>query len=225
MDVSGIGGAGAATASPPSSKGFDDLKSEDFFALMIAELQAQDPLKPTDNQQLFTQMSQVRQIEQSVTLNRTLQSLAGEQRFGATTSLIGQFVSGTLTNDAGNTFDVQGVVVGVRFEGDGKAILDLHNGVSIPADKVNQVTLVENLPPDVLDQIQAEWAAARAGDPTSDAAPPNDPATAKSIRSDATRSRQVPGADAFRELGRGVDTTAAILDSILSPGVSVGVGV
>ncbi|MFQ5424693.1 MAG: flagellar hook assembly protein FlgD [Phycisphaerae bacterium] len=222
MDVSGIGGAGAVTASPPSSKGFEDLKTEDFFALMIAELQAQDPLKPTDNQQLFTQMSQVRQIEQSVTLNRTLQSLAGEQRFGATTSLIGQFVAGRLTNDAGNTFDVQGVVVGVRFEGDGKAILDLHNGTSIPADKVNQVTLVENLPPDVLDQIQAELAAARAGNPASDAAASNDPATAKSSRSDATRSRQTPGGDAFRELARGTDTTAAILDSILSPGVSVG---
>ena len=42
---------------PPSTRGFGDLNSEDFFGLLIAQLQNQDPLKPTDNQQLLREFN------------------------------------------------------------------------------------------------------------------------------------------------------------------------
>ena len=137
---------------------FDDLKSEDFFGLLIAQLQNQDPMKPTDNQQLLQQMSMIRQMEQSTNLNKSLDALAGEQRFGATAGLIGQYVAGHLTDSAGEEVTVQGLVLGVTFERDGSAVLQLHNGKSLPANKVDEVTVVENLPKALRDQLAAELA-------------------------------------------------------------------
>lgn len=217
MDV-----AGAATTSgvtpTPTTKRFDDLKNEDFFALLIAELQSQDPLNPTDNQQLFSQMSQIRQIDQSVTLNKTLDALASEQRFGATSGLIGHYVSGSITSDAGDTVEVQGLVIGVRFEPDGRAILELHDGNSIPANKVDQVTLLENLPPDVLEQLQTEIAAQ---DPVSAAA--GDTAAAKARTADGTGIPQSVAGDLVRNFAQGVDTTSAILSTLFSPGIGISI--
>lgn len=139
-----------------TTKGYDDISSEDFFALMIAELQSQDPLNPKDNQQLLQQMSSIRQMEQSTRLTKTLEALAQEQRFGSTAGLIGHYIAGRVQDSAGNFTEIQGLVIGVRFEGNGNAILELHNGKSLPAASVEQVTLIENLPPDILAQLQAE---------------------------------------------------------------------
>lgn len=198
---------------------FSDMSSEDFFALLIQQLQSQDPLKPTDNQQLLEQMSSIRQMEQSAALNKTLGSLASEQRFGATAGLIGHYVSGTVTNDSGTTATVQGVVTGVKFTSGGDAILELHNGHLLPASKVELVTLLENVPDDVLAQIEAETAAAAANG--SKAVTKDSAAIANQQKPAASRAR--PG-DWLRGLADSTDRTSAILSSLLSPGYSVGVG-
>jgi len=155
-----------------TTRGFDSVSSEDFFGLMIEELRSQDPLNPKDNQQLLQQMSNIRQMEQSATLTKTLESLANEQRFGTTSGLIGNYVLGTVRDSAGVPTDIDGLVIGVSFEGNGNAILNLHNGQRLPAKDVREVTLVENLPPDILDQLEAELAATAGGD-----APPADETT------------------------------------------------
>lgn len=139
----------------PSTHGFNDLSGEDFFSLLIAQLQSQDPLKPTDNQQLLSQISGIRQMEQSSKLNSTLDSLASQQQFGSVSGLIGHYIAGSVKDSAGNSQEIQGLVIGCRFE-NGRGILELHNGKSIPAENVEQVTLVDNLPPDILAQLQQE---------------------------------------------------------------------
>ncbi|MFQ5502192.1 MAG: flagellar hook assembly protein FlgD [Phycisphaerae bacterium] len=218
--------------------GFADLNSEDFFALLIAELQSQDPLNPQDNQQLLNQMSSIRQMEQNATLTSTLESLAGEQRFGATAGLIGHYVLGTVADQSGQPIDVEGVVIGVSFERDGDAILELHNGHSVPASKVREVTLVENLPPDILAQLEAELEAlgggpdAPPGDPD---APPDDPpgdggepaggggGAGRLIIPDATPPKTTVGRYG-REVADRVNIVAELLDGLFSPGIGIGVG-
>lgn len=158
--------ASAATIRPTTTKNFNDLQSEDFFGLLIAQLQSQDPLKPTDNQTLLNQMSSIRQMEQSTTLTKTLSSLAAEQRFGSTAGLIGQFVEGAVKDSGGNSVAINGVVTSVRYEDDGSAILELHNGRELPAEKVDFVTLVENLPADLRQRILTEMNGAMADDTT-----------------------------------------------------------
>lgn len=156
-----------------TTRGFNDISSEDFFGLMIEELRSQDPLNPKDNQQLLQQMSSIRQMEQSQTLTKTLESLSEEQRFGTTAGLIGNYVLGTVKDSAGVPTDIDGLVIGVSYEGNGNAILNLHNGKKLPASSVREVTLVENLPPDILNKLEAELAAAAAGGGTPT---PEDPA-------------------------------------------------
>jgi flagellar basal-body rod modification protein FlgD len=212
------------TTKQPTSRGFDQLGSEEFFALLIAELQSQDPLSPMDNQQFLNQMASIRQMEQSSLLNDTLEALASEQRFGATAGLIGHYVSGTLTNDAGQSFEMQGLVIGVRFEPGGRAILELHDGSAIPADAVDQVTIVDNLPANILEQLQEELNPTgneneeEAGEEGSEAG-----AAARPLKRDLAPARTVTG-DLVRQFGRQVDTTAGLLDALLAPGMGVSVG-
>ena len=119
-------------AQSATSLGFADLKSEDFLALMIQELKSQDPLDPQDTGQLLQQLSSIRQIEQSTLSNNTLESLAqalqafNSARFADPNSLIGNYIAGTVTGPTGETTELQGVVVGVRFEGNGETIFELH---------------------------------------------------------------------------------------------------
>ncbi len=222
MDTPAIGaGSGILSgAQHTTTRGFSDLSSEDFFALLIAELQSQDPLEPTDNQQLLDQMSSIRQMEQSATLNQTLQALASEQRFGATAGLIGHYVIGTVTNGSGDNFTVEGVVTGVRFNSSGEAILELHDGRTLPADDVETVTLVENLPQELRDQIEGLIGhSTDEGQAAQDAA--GDAAAARRIA--ALPSKQIEMARTLRAIDRGVNATVGLMGELLSPGLSVGI--
>lgn len=235
MDVSAIADVNSAVAAQrATSRGFADISSEDFFGLMIAELQAQDPLDPKDNQQLLSQMSSIRQMEQSAALTKTLQSLANEQRFGTTAGLIGNYIAGTVTDQAGTPTEIQGLVIGVRFEGSGNAVLELHNGRSLPVNKVEQVTLVENLPPDILEQLQAELEGlaggtedAADGEETEEEEPvegeAGDGSAARSIIADAGGRTPSVGTT-VSDFGRRVNVVGDLLDSLLSPGFGLKIG-
>lgn len=171
METSAIAASkSAASSAQATTRGLTDIDSGDFFQMLITQLQTQDPLKPMDNQQLMSQLSTIRQMEQSTTLNTTLQALAAEQRFGATAGLIGHYVAGTVTSASGQSYELQGLVIGVRFDSKGQAILELHNGASLPASKVEQVTVVENLPADIRQQLEEELAQMNGTDGSSETA-------------------------------------------------------
>lgn len=164
METSTVSGSNSVvTTQKATSRGFQDLGGEDFLLLLIQELQMQDPMNPTDNKELVSQMAGVRQMEQSATLNKTLEALAAEQRFGSTSGLIGHYVAGRVTDGSGRSYEIQGLVIGVRYE-QGNAVLELHNGKQLPATKVEQVTLVDNLPPEIRAQLRQELGGALPGE-------------------------------------------------------------
>lgn len=216
MDLADITAQTNATvhARNTTSRGFDSVSTEDFLGLMIEELRSQDPLEPKDNQQLLQQMSSIRQMEQSATLTKTLESLANEQRFGTTSGLIGNYVLGTVRDSAGLPTDIDGLVIGVSFEGNGNAILNLHDGRRLPAKDVREVTLVENLPPEILEQLEAELAGIAGGQtpPADEVIPPvedevTDPtneestnAAARAVAQSATYKQQPPDREAALKL-------------------------
>lgn len=223
METSAVAVGAVGTTRQTTSRGIGDLSSEDFFGLLIAQLKSQDPLNPMDNQQFLEQMSSIRQMEQSTTLNATLKALASEQRFGATTGLIGHYVSGTVTDRAGNAYEVRGIVIGVRYQNDGHAVLELHDGRSLPADAVDQVTLVENLPQELLEQLQAEAEATDgvvAG--SADAAGTKDDAAARRLPADGGAVRASDTGDWVRQFAHRADSATTLLEALLAPGVSVG---
>jgi len=103
-------GAGAAST---SKKSLNELGSGDFMTLMLAQLKAQDPLKPTDNTAFIAQMAQLTSVSGINDMKTALQdmstSLRGTQLLNAS-SLIGQSVvigSNTTKLDAGEGLDGQ----------------------------------------------------------------------------------------------------------------------
>jgi flagellar basal-body rod modification protein FlgD len=71
--------------------------------MMITQLQNQDPLNPTNSQDLLSQMSSIGQLESSDQLQTSLTSITMQNQISSASSLIGKEVQGT---DAGNNATV-----------------------------------------------------------------------------------------------------------------------
>lgn len=139
-------GTSAAAASAPSAArrtGMAGLRSEDFFRILVTELQSQDPLAPSDTGEMIAQVSQIRSIEQANALNETLEKLAEHKPLGESSALIGKFITARLTDANGNPSQLTGLVTGVRFEADGTVMLELDNGQSVRLADVVAVSSVD----------------------------------------------------------------------------------
>lgn len=112
-----------------------ELKTDDFIKMMLTQLQNQDPLEPTKNQELMAQMSQISQLEASTQLQTTLKALAMQSQIGAAGNLIGKMVEGL---DAQNE-SIRGLVCSVRVEKD-KVHLELDNGKTLSMDRVSSIS-------------------------------------------------------------------------------------
>ena len=144
----------AAGVSEPDRVGFAALDSQDFLRLMIVQLQNQDPLEPTGNQELMQQFATIREIELSTSLTDTIRALANQQgdvtatlrslntqqRFADASSLIGRYVRGSAPDPATDQPPVEGLVRAVRFGENGEAVLELTGGKTLPVSQVADVT-------------------------------------------------------------------------------------
>lgn len=140
--------SGTPSATSTTSRGLNDLSAEDFFTLLITELQQQDPFKPNDTNQLVQEMSTIRQMDMSVELNKTLGSFADQQKVVSATNMIGRHVQGIVYSGSNSgqsvPVAVQGTVTGIQFNSQGEAILELDNGGYLP---VAGVITVRTQPP------------------------------------------------------------------------------
>ncbi|MFQ5589950.1 MAG: flagellar hook assembly protein FlgD [Phycisphaerae bacterium] len=127
------------TASPTRAgrpDSFADLGSEDFLKLLVTQLTTQDPLEPTGNEELLRQIASIRDIELSTTLTESLGVLTAQQRFASAATLIGHYVTGSAGADG---VAPAGIVTGVRFERDGRPMLQLANGTELALENVNTI--------------------------------------------------------------------------------------
>lgn len=140
MSVSGITSSGATAASTVvAGAGLSGMTGADFMKILIAQLQYQDPMAPMTNEEMVSQMSSIRELEMNTRLNEKLTQLSDQQRFGAAASLIGKHVKGTVSDDSGTTFTIQGTVTAVRFNEGGEALLELDNGDMLPLSSLEEV--------------------------------------------------------------------------------------
>jgi len=142
VNTAEVMGSAMTVADTPtrSVNSYADLTSEDYFKLLLAQLTNQDPLEPTSNEELLGQIASIRDIEASTSLSDALKSLTGGQQFGSASAMIGRFVTGPMT-ESGSA--VSGVVVGVRFEADGRAILLMEGGMELALDSVISIESAE----------------------------------------------------------------------------------
>lgn len=91
---------------PPKATSVNELSSNDFLKLLIAELQNQDPLAPTDSVQMLQQVSQIRQITSNDAMTATMNSVQVGQDVATASQLVGKRITALGTDNK----DVEGVV-------------------------------------------------------------------------------------------------------------------
>ena len=111
------------------------MGKDDFLKLLVGQLQHQDPLAPSDDQQWIGQMAQFSQLEQVTNTAQDTARIATELGRSGALGLIGRTVT---YNDAdGNPHT--GVVGQVDIGTDGKAALTVDGNGGIDAGAVTQV--------------------------------------------------------------------------------------
>jgi flagellar basal-body rod modification protein FlgD len=126
-----------------SKQGLATLDGDEFMKLMITELQNQDPLEPAKNDELLRQISTIREMELNSTLTNSLTSLVENQRLTQSAALIGQYALGHgIHPDTGEATLLNGVVIGLRFNENGEAILELDTDQELPLKQLDEVTTV-----------------------------------------------------------------------------------
>lgn len=72
------------SSSSSSSSSSNQLTGDSFIQLLTAQLQAQDPLNPTDPTTFVTQLVQFNQLEQLININQTLSQATQPAATGTT---------------------------------------------------------------------------------------------------------------------------------------------
>jgi flagellar basal-body rod modification protein FlgD len=83
----------ATPATPPPTNPGGELGKNDFLKLMVAQLQAQNPLEPTDSTAYLGQLAQFTQLEQVTNLAQSSEQSAASQRVSQAVALIGHTIS------------------------------------------------------------------------------------------------------------------------------------
>ncbi|HSZ69931.1 MAG TPA: flagellar hook capping FlgD N-terminal domain-containing protein [Solirubrobacteraceae bacterium] len=84
-------GTGASNATPENPNG--ELGKNDFLKLMVAQLQAQNPLEPTNDTEYIAELAQFSQLEQTTNIAQTSSQAAVSQQVAQAVGLIGHTVS------------------------------------------------------------------------------------------------------------------------------------
>jgi flagellar basal-body rod modification protein FlgD len=111
------------------------LTANDFIQFLVTELQNQDPMDPTDSNQMLSQMSQIGQLESSDDLQTSLTGMVQQNQVSAASNMIGKYVEGTDQNSNPLT----GIVSAVQVTSSG-VNLTLTSGSTMPMANVTTIT-------------------------------------------------------------------------------------
>src|SRR3954454_14334575 len=126
----------AATATTSVKGDNATLGKDDFLKLLVAQLQHQDPMNPTDNNEFMNQMTPYSTLEQVTNLAKTNEAMAQTLTMGQSLGLLGKTV--TYVGDDGKTAHT-GVVEKVVTEG-GVAKLTIDGVGDIDPASVSEVS-------------------------------------------------------------------------------------
>jgi len=160
--------SGFTPTTPPttaSNNNLGQMSSGDFLNLMIQQLQQQDPLNPTDSNQLLTQMSQISTLQSNTTMVSSLSGLTLQQSIGAGANLIGKSITGL--DDSGNP--QTGIVKSVKVVNKQVRLVLGDGTTELPMGNLEQVNAANGTTSGStsLSQLQQLLAAAAQGSDTS----------------------------------------------------------
>ncbi|MCR4739628.1 MAG: flagellar hook capping protein [Lachnospiraceae bacterium] len=100
----------SAASESASSKSNSALDKDAFLQLLVTQMKYQDPLEPTSNTEYISQFAQFSELEE-------MQNLTSTMSLQRASSLVGQYVEITHTNDTtGESVQVAGTVDYVTYE-------------------------------------------------------------------------------------------------------------
>lgn len=127
----------ATSSISPTQTGISGLTADDFFTLLVTQLQSQDPTEPVTNSELLSQLSTMRGLQSNIELGDTLKSVAESldlNRLSQGAAFLGQTV--TLNDHSIGRVDMASVVGGVPTVS--------INGEDIPLSRVQGVVTPES---------------------------------------------------------------------------------
>src|SRR3954451_9372613 len=123
----------SGTTPQPRSAG-QTLGKDDFLKLLVGQLQHQDPLAPSDDQQWIGQMAAFSQLEQVSNMAASTQKIVDTLNMNGTLSLIGHTVTYLDSTGGSHTGKVETVDVA-----DGTATLTVDGVAGVDSGSVTQV--------------------------------------------------------------------------------------
>lgn len=104
------------------NEGYNALDTDNFLALLINELQNQDPLDPVDNAQMVQQIGQIREIGATDQLTSTLTDLSNSQQLVTASGLIGRTVEGLADDQTNITGTVDKITVETNEDNQARSV-------------------------------------------------------------------------------------------------------
>ncbi len=96
----------------------DKLGLDDFLTLLVAQLQNQDPLNPTDSTEFTAQLTQYSQLEQSINMNNNMEELLDIQRSSDRLSALSLIDKQVLVQGSSFRLGQDGAEIGYQVNGD-----------------------------------------------------------------------------------------------------------
>ena len=132
--VNPLSNTSTSSSSTPARTATPTLGKDDFLKLLVGQLQHQDPMQPSDDQQWIGQMAQFSQLEQVSNTAETTQKIVEALNTNGTLSLIGHTVTYLDSSGASKTGKVDTVDMA-----DGQATLTVDGVAGIDSGSVTQV--------------------------------------------------------------------------------------
>lgn len=133
------GSTNSTSSSSSTTSANNSLTANDFIKFMVTQLQNQDPLDPTDSNEMLSQMSEIGQLQSSTDLQNSLTTMVQQNQIASASNMIGKYVEGTDQNSN----QVSGSVTAVQVTTNG-VNLTIDTGDTVP---LNNVTAITNAPP------------------------------------------------------------------------------
>ncbi|MCO5385584.1 flagellar hook capping FlgD N-terminal domain-containing protein [Desulfosporosinus sp.] len=129
----------------------DSLGKDDFLKLLIAQMQNQDPLNPTDNKDSIAQLAQFSSLEQMNNiatsmdaLNKSMTFFSQQSALTQGSAMIGKWASGV---DIDGVTIIEGTVEAVKWlDGDPKLQIRKEDGTVVDLE-MGLITLVKEKTP------------------------------------------------------------------------------
>jgi flagellar basal-body rod modification protein FlgD len=114
------------------------LSQQDFLQLLVTQMTSQDPLNPTNSQDLLSQMTEFSTLNANTSMQTQLSSMQSLNQFSEAGSLLGKQVtlqvdSSTVANGVVSGLDTSGTTPGIIVNGQTYSLAQVISVANAPA--------------------------------------------------------------------------------------------